>query len=575
MSNCIEKLPHSCGTRNGLQVFAREDGGVDGYCFSCATYVRHPYGDEVRITDLNLPPPKTEAEIQGELNDISSYQTLALSHRKLSEEALEEFGVKIGVSENDGKTPSVAYYPYYKDGKLSAYKAKTINIDNPKDKQIFIVGNIKGADFFGWNRALERGSRRIIITEGEDDAIALSRIIERFSKDEFRDYTSVISLPNGAGNASRDLNRIKDDLTKFFKEVYLCFDNDKPGKEAVKEAMLVVPYAKQVSLPNDCKDANEALIKGKAKAVWNAVFNAEVPKNTRIVFGEDLHEEAREPAKFGELTWPWPHMNKATRGIRYGETIYIGAGVKMGKGEIRNSIVSHFIKEHDTKVFVVSPEESNKKSYKLIAGKVTGNVFHDPDREFNFKEYDRAGEILKDRLALVNLYQHLGWETLKADIISAVSWGAKAVFIDPITNLTNGVDAGEANSKLQEIAQELAAMALNYNIVIFIFCHLKAPEGNIAREKRDKFYHDGKYIGLGNCPHEHGGDIYSSQFAGSRAMMRSCNMMIGLEGNKDDELPREVRNMRDLVILEDREFGETGRFGLFWNQNTTQFEERV
>ncbi len=574
MSNCLEKLPHSCGTRDGLQVFGRNDGGVDGFCFSCAKYVRHPYGDEVRVADLDLPPPKTEQEVQAEINNITTYQVLPLDHRKLSADALEDFGVKIGVSENDGITPAVAYYPYYKGDKLTAFKAKTINTKNPKEKQIWIVGDIKGADFFGWNRAIERGSRRIIITEGEDDAIALSRIIERFSKDEYKEFTSVLSLPNGASAASRDLNRIKDQLVNSFAEVVFCFDSDKPGKEATQAAMLVIPTAKSVNLPDGCKDANDALIQGKAKAVYNALFKAAAPKNTRIVFGEDIHQEAREQAKPGELTWPWPHLNKATRGIRYGETIYIGAGVKMGKGEVRNSIAAHFIKEHDVKVFVVSPEESNKKSYKLIAGKVTGNVFHDPDREFDFDEYDRGGEILKDKLALVDLYQHLGWETLKADIISATSWGAKAVFIDPITNLTNGVEAGEANTKLQEISQELAKMALDYNIVIFLFCHLKAPEGNIAREKRDKFYHDGKYIGLGNCPHEHGGDIYSSQFAGSRAMMRSCNMMIGLEGNKDDELPREVRNMRDLVILEDREFGETGRFPLYWNQNTTQFEER-
>jgi twinkle protein len=116
-------------------------------------------------------------------------------------------------------------------------------------------------------------------------------------------------------------------------------------------------------------------------------------------------------------------------------------------------------------------------------------------------------------------------------------------------------------------------MALDYNIVIFIFCHLKAPEGNIAKERREKYYHDGKFIGLGNCPHEYGGDVLSAQFAGSRAMMRSCNMMIGIEGNKDPSLDQVSKNRRDLVLLEDREFGETGRFPLYWNPNTTIFEE--
>src|SRR5690606_27082703 len=229
------------------------------------------------------------------------------------------------------------------------------------------------------------------------------------------------------------------------------------------------------------KDAQECLQKGARKAAYKAVtFNFTEVKNTKLVFSTDLHEEGRKEPEWGDLTWPWDHLNQTTRGIRFGETIYIGAGVKTGKSEVVNALAAHFIKEHDCKLFMAKPEESNVKSYKLLAGKVVGKVFHDPKREFDYEAYDLAGQVLQDKVAMVNLYQHLGWETLKSDIISAVEWGAKAVFIDPITNLTNGENAGDANSKLQEVAQELSAMAMDHNIVIFIFCHLKAPEGNIS-----------------------------------------------------------------------------------------------
>lgn len=202
---------------------------------------------------------------------------------------------------------------------------------------------------------------------------------------------------------------------------------------------------------------------------------------------------------------------------------------------------------------MAKPEEANNKTYKLLAGKMAGKIFHDPTVEMDFNAYDKAGESLKGKLAMVNLYQHLGWETLKADIYAASAWGAKVVFIDPITNLTNGIAAADANTKLQEYAQEMSAMALDLGIVIFIFCHLKAP-------------------GQGD-DHEHGGAVLSSQFAGSRAMMRSCNMMLGLEGNKSPDLDVEERNMRQLVLLEDREFGQTGRFPLYWDVKTGLFNE--
>lgn len=225
----------------------------------------------------------------------------------------------------------------------------------------------------------------------------------------------------------------------------------------------------------------------------------------------------------------------------------------MGKSELVNALAAHFIKEHGWKVFMAKPEEANNKTYKLLAGKIVGKIFHDPKVEFDYEEYDRAGEIIKDKVAMVNLYQHLGWESLKTDIREAANNGCKAIFVDPITNLTNGMNSADANTKLQEIAQELASMALDLNVVILIFCHLKSPDGG--------------------PDHEHGGAVLSSQFAGSRAMMRSCNLMIGLEGDKSPDLPKEEKNMRHLVLLEDREFGNTGRFSLYWDERTSLFNE--
>lgn len=49
--------------------------------------------------------------------------------------------------------------------------------------------------------------------------------------------------------------------------------------------------------------------------------------------------------------------------------------------------------------------------------------------------------------------------------------------------------------------------------------------------------------------------------------------MLALEGNKDAELSEENRNIRNLKLLEDREFGEVGSWPLFWSRDTTQFTE--
>lgn len=63
------------------------------------------------------------------------------------------------------------------------------------------------------------------------------------------------------------------------------------------------------------------------------------------------------------------------------------------------------------------------------------------------------------------------------------------------------------------------------------------------------------------------------QFTGSRALMRFGNYMLGLERNKDPELPPEERNLATLVLLKDREYGNVGRFEIRYYPETDKFLE--
>lgn len=547
-SKCVEKLPHTCGSRRGLQVFQKEDGTYDGFCFSCNAYVADPYKDKpdgykpVRVS-------KTPEQIEEELNEVRDFQTVALKDRGLAKDSLEYFGIKIGLSEEDGQTPKAHYYPYYKGDTLKGYKCRII-----EGKVFFSVGDVKDVDLFGWNKAILAGAKKLFVTEGEMDAVALYQIFKTVNAGtKYADFApAVVSLAHGASGAVKELLKHREQIFTHFKEIVLVFDNDKPGKDAVDAVLKVFPEGVSVaSLPK--KDVNACLLEGVSKAAYNAIaFNSVKPKNTRLVLADSLFEEAKAPPVIG-YPWPWASVTKKTRGIRLGETIYIGAGQKQGKSEVVNTLAAHFIKEFGWPVLLAKPEENNKKSVKLVAGKIAGKFFHDPNIPFDEEAYDEACDVMRNKLFLINLYQHLGWETLKADIRAAAADGCKAIFIDPITNLTNGMDAASANVKLQEIAQELSAMALDLNIVIFIFCHLRNPDSG--------------------PPHERGGEVLSSQFAGSRAMARSCNIMFGLEGNRDPHLDPEERNIRTLVLLEDREFGEVGRFKMYWDRSTGLFNE--
>lgn len=549
---CVEKIVHNdpkCGS-HALQVYINDEGHYSGYCFKCGKYEGNPYGDRPAGYKPAVRPKKTAEEIEAEIAEVrDEYSVVALPERKLRMDALQYFGIKVGVSEEDGKTPTTHFYPYTSDGQLRGYKVRII-----EGKRIWSLGDCGDVDLFGWEQAIAAGGKRLYVTEGELDAVSLYQALKEKAKGtQWADaHPSVVSLPHGAGSAGKDLARLRSKVSRSFKEIVFVFDMDEAGQAAVVASMGVFPEAVSATLPG--KDFNQCVMDGRQQAAVNAVlFNAAKPKNSRLVHASDIREKAKEPPVFG-VSWPWRHITEATRGIRLGETIYIGAGQKQGKSEVVNQVAAHLIREHGWKVFLCKPEEANNKTFKMIAGKMVGKFFHDPKIAFDEAAYDRGADLIGDNLFMLNLYQHVDFDTLKGDIKEAVNvHGVKAVFIDPITNFTNGMSAAEANTKLQEIAQELAAMALDLDIVIFIFCHLRNPDGGPS--------------------HERGGDVVSSQFAGSRAMARSCNLMLGLQGNRDPDLPPEERNMRNLVLLEDREFGNVGRYGLYWDLNTGLFNE--
>lgn len=538
MGQCVEKLPHSCGGTRSLQVFAREDGGYDGYCFRCNTHVKDPYGEGGKpATTMRI---KTQEQINEELAEIGELQGVDLPARGLTKRVLDYFGVKVALSESDGITPSCVFFPYLDNGNLTGYKARTLT------KQMYAVGSTKGCDLFGWEQALRYGSKyTLFITEGEYDAMALFRVLKKEWASEGE--PAVVSLRTGAAGAVSNISRHLKDIQRIFKRVVLCFDNDEAGRLAVQNVSKLYPGVFVATLP--LKDANDMLLAGREAELRKAVlFEATAKISSKSFRASELRELAKTKVAIG-LSWPWQEMTDVTRGRRRKEVYYFGAGVKMGKSVVVDQIAAHCVLTQDTPIWLCKPEEPMAGTVQRIAGKVQRKIFYDPKIPYDESDLDAGIDLIGEKVIIYDAYQGVDWDVVKQEIRTAVLVaGCKDIFLDPLTCFTVGMSLTEQNETLISIASEIAAMAMELDFTAYLFCHLNAPQSGV--------------------PHERGGKVQSVQFSGSRAMMRFCHQMWGLEGNKDPDLPPLERNRRDLVLLEDRLFGESCRIQLQYSSTT-------
>lgn len=527
------------------------------------------------------------------LEDVLSYPCEAIEDRGITKRTAEKFGVRTAYNPKDGITPVAYYFPYYLDGKIVGFKKRDLTKPKQQNGHFDVVGyqGVK-CDMFGMHVSNKTGGKKIWVTEGELD----SMIVWQTLKNKYPQANpSVVSISNGTATAVQNIGQ-KHNLKylKKFQENILCFDNDSAtpeekakgvvkGREATANVYGLLPDIKVVSLPED-KDPCEAYEElGEEEFYWTLMKPVQFTPEGFVKY-EEIREKAIELPKLGK-PWPWKSLTKVTLGRRIGEGYYFGAGVKMGKSVIVDTLTEH-ITTHDKnklgdpqKVALFKFEEQPDETVKKVAGKFYRKNFSDPEKiifiseegnevdiwgnpldesvkssYFTHEELTKAVDSVGEKLVMYNNYGRCNWDELKGAIRHAVLVEhIEDIFIDPITRLTAGMSASEANTELERFADEISKMSQDLGFTYYCFCHLKAPERGPS--------------------HEFGGKIMSSQFRGSRSMMQACHYMFGLEGNKDPEQPEKVRNTRHFLVLDDRKFGRTAKIPLFYDVDTGVLDE--
>ena len=523
----------------------------DGYTPPLTVYIR-----ALPTKDLRGEHGETlQAESLAEVNEVRECAMFApeKGYRSIPTEDWKFYGVRLLYSQHDGKTPYAIAHPYTKGDKIVGFKIKLL-----AQKTMWNVGDVRDSDLYGWLRAKRIGGRTLYITEGEEDAIALRRILKMANAGhkDYKDYDyAVVSLPAGVDSVSKCLGRMASEIKQRFKQVVLAFDDDEPGRDGAKAALRHLPDALIARLPE--VDANECLKQGRIRATKEAVlWQAKKPSSGLTLTASAVMDQILAPPQWGP-DLPWPELNKLTFGQRKGELWSIGAGTGVGKTLIVHEWIAHNITKHGWKVLAILMEESAPESFKNVAGKIDNVPYHVPLAD---GEPERCLETLQKTVTKLDPYLTV-WDitqiedpkTTWAQITEELRRNGDEydmVIVDNATTLTEGLDLSDTNTFLGTVASEYARFAVKFDFLAVILSHLNPPNKS-------------------SRSHENGGKVLESQFTGSRALQRYSHFMVGMERNKLAVDP----NCSLLRVLKNRPYGRTGYSKTYYTEITGRLQE--
>lgn len=494
----------SCGSSDGNALYT--DGHT--HCFVCGVYGQ---SDNAPSGNVDLKPKAKAGLIDGEF--------VALDKRKLTITTMQKWGVKVGVLGNE----KVILFPYYDGtGQMVAQKART------PSKEFSFLGDSKKARLFG--QQLWSKSKRIVITEGEIDAMSVSQVLAH--------KWPVVSVSTGSKGAKKDLQKNLSWLEENFEEIVLMFDNDEPGQLAAQECSTLFSPGKVKIAKLPLKDANEMLQAGRVEELTQAMWNAQAYRPDGVLTVGEIIPHLDDKPEYG-LSTPWPSMDRLTHALKPSQMWTWTSGSGMGKTEFFKDLAAHILKTHNEKVGVIFLEEEGKQTLIDIAGKLAGQRFDDPDVPF---DKDLRNQVINDLQTkeLLYLYNEAGNDTNYDAIKSVIRYmvaglGCRFIFLDHITSFIDGA-GNDANALMERIMKELASMVRQYGFNLHVISHIRKSDST-------------------RRPAEEGGRVKIDDMKGSGAIKQWSNFVIGLERNQQAEDPEE-KNTTTVRLLKSRDTGK-------------------
>lgn len=414
-----------------------------GFCFSCNSYVSST----------------------GEKVD-NGFTFEYLPWRGVTAETCRYFDCKTKV-DGAGRPVEIGY-PYW-DG---SYKIRKIG-----EKSFRSAGNEPKPGLFAKERFNVGSHRYITVTEGEHDCLSLFQVL----------HSPCVSV-HSSSTAARDCGADHDYLASF-ERIYLAFDGDTAGREALRSvARLFDPNKIYVVKFTARKDANEYLVAGESQELRNIWNNSRryLPENIKSSFA-DFEGILKTPSDKG-LSYPLRTLSEMTYGLHLSESVLITAQEGVGKTELMHAIQYHILEQTNDNLGAFFIEEPTKRHLQSLAGIYLKAPAHLPDCGYSDDDVVAAIKQILRRDERLFVYSHFGSDDPDV-LLDAIRFlvsvcGCRYIMLDHITMAVTGL-AGEQDERraLDYLTSRLEMMVVELDFCLIMVSHVN--DNNQTRGSRN------------------------------------------------------------------------------------------
>jgi twinkle protein len=424
---------------------------------------------------------------------VSSKVVKWFEERGISQKTLEDLNVSEGPEfmPQTSKTENTIKFNYMMGDELINIKYR----DGKKNFKLY-----KGAEKVFYNINSIIGYDTCIIVEGEIDVLSFHEA----------GIQNVISVPNGATINSNNLDYL-DNCIDYFEDknkIILAVDNDSAG-QSLQQELIRRLGAEVCYLVNfdDCKDANEYLIKYGKEKLQEAFFAASPVPLENVTTFNDIENDITDFVKNGfKPGYQIGLSNFDSIFSTYTSQFITVTGIpSSGKSDFVDQMVVGYNNLYNWKTAFASPE--NAPTY-LHAHKLLRKVWEGmPTRnDIDNDKWKRLASHVNDNFFFIDMDHYSLDSVLKKGAELVKRKGIKCLVIDPFNKVRDdGAGSKDVNAYTLEYLTKIEIFAKKYDVLVIVVAHPtkmykdangKIEEPNMYNIKGGGEWYDASYHGL-------------------------------------------------------------------------------